>query len=356
MAATRPFTEMRERLGFGRLFDAIRDAVVVADVNSERVVLWNSAATRLFGYTSEEAAGLPLETIVPERLRARHHAGLARYRRTGAGEIIDASRPIELPALRKDGTEFHVELMLSPMDDVGITGMFVLAVIRDISERKQLEIAKDNFIANAAHELRTPVTAVLGSADLMSRWRDLPEDLVEECVVTLNRQTRRLATLVRDMLDLSKLQGRPKGLELRRVSVDDAARHVLGHSTPPEGKSVRIEVQPNLHALADPDRLDQIITNLLLNAYAYGGATITVEGAAGNGSVEVAVADDGAGVPDSLLPQLFDPFSRGENATGTQGSGLGLTIVRMLAEAMGGRVWYEGGRAGARFVLKLQQG
>jgi two-component system sensor kinase FixL len=347
-------TPISEALGLGRLFDTIRDAVVVAEVGAGRIVLWNPAAARLFGYTSEEIVGLPLETIVPERLRGKHRAGLARYKRTRTGAIIEGHRAVELPALRKDGTEFHAELMLSPMRDVSVEGLYVLGVIRDITERKELEIAKDNFIANAAHELRTPVTAVLGSADLISRWRDLPEELLEECVVTLNRQTQRLATLVRDMLDLGKLQRGTRGIQLRPVALELAVSRVLGHSVPPGDRLVSVRVDPRLHVLADPGRLDQVLTNLVVNAYAYGGTKIALEAWPADDSVLLAVADDGRGVPESLLPQLFDPFSRGENSAGTQGSGLGLTIVRMLVEAMGGRVWYERTDAGARFIFQLQ--
>jgi PAS domain S-box-containing protein len=344
-------SDIRKALGIGRLFDTIRDAVVVAELHAETIVMWNMAASRMFGYSADEAMGLPLEALVPERLRHDHRNGLARYRETGSGDIIDSHQAIELPALRKDGTEFYVDLMLSPIDDAEVPGIYVIGVLRDVTERKQLEATKDNFIANAAHELRTPVTAVLGSADLIARWRKLPEDLLDECVMTLNRQTQRLSALVRNMLDLSRLQRKRSDIRLRSIDLGDVVAKVVEASPAPPGKEVTANVGSCM-VVADPERLDQIVTNLLVNAYMYGGSSISLECRRGGDSVFLTVADDGEGVPDSLLPLLFEPFSRGENTAGIQGSGLGLTIVRMLAEAMGGQIWYDG-REGARFTLRL---
>jgi PAS domain S-box-containing protein len=345
-------SDIRAALGIGRLFDTIRDAVVVAELHAETIVMWNMAASRMFGYSVEEAMGLPLEALVPERLRRQHRTGLARYRETGSGDIIDSHQAIELPALRKDGTEFFIDLMLSPIDDADVPGIYVIGVLRDVTERKQLEATKDNFIANAAHELRTPVTAVLGSADLIARWRKLPEDLLDECVMTLNRQTQRLSALVRNMLDLSRLQRRKSDIRLVTMDLEAVVGRVVEASPVPQGKTVTVSVGSCM-VLADPERLDQIVTNLLVNAYMYGGHRIEIGCERAGDTVFLTVADDGEGVPESLLPLLFEPFSRGDNTAGIQGSGLGLTIVRMLAEAMGGEIWYDGSE-GTRFTVRLR--
>src|SRR5919202_1187076 len=107
-----------EDLGFGRLFERIRDAVIVADARSQRIVLWNAAAGRMFGYTTSEALELRVETLVPERLKAAHRAGIARYAETGHGHYIDSDAPLDLPAVRKDGGEFSIEMSLSPVSPV----------------------------------------------------------------------------------------------------------------------------------------------------------------------------------------------------------------------------------------------
>src|SRR5215210_3451460 len=102
-------------LGIGRLFEAVRDAVIVAEATTGRIVLWNRAATRIFGYSPSEALELRVEALVPERLRARHREGLLRYRETGHGRYIDSGRLLELPAVRKGGQEISIEMSLSPI-------------------------------------------------------------------------------------------------------------------------------------------------------------------------------------------------------------------------------------------------
>src|SRR5215208_3151930 len=130
-------------LGIGTLFERIRDAVIVAEAQSERIVLWNPAAERMFGYSSSEALELKVEALVPEHLKAQQRAGTARYAKSGHGPYIDSHEVLELPAVRKDGEEISVELSLSPISPVheadGSGGRFVLAIIRDITERKRME-------------------------------------------------------------------------------------------------------------------------------------------------------------------------------------------------------------------------
>jgi PAS domain S-box-containing protein len=132
-----------QELGIGKLFERIRDAVIVADAESQRIMLWNPAAARMFGYSSSEALHLKVEALVPEPLKAQHRAGIARYAKTGHGPYIDSHEVLDLPAVRKNGEEISVELSLSPISLVheadGGGGRFVLAVIRDITERKRIE-------------------------------------------------------------------------------------------------------------------------------------------------------------------------------------------------------------------------
>jgi PAS domain S-box-containing protein len=125
-------------VGIGRLFWVIREAVIVGSVETGRIVLWNPAAEKLFGYSAAEAVGLSLEALVPERLRSRHRVGLRAYGRTGHGPLIDRALPIEVPALRKDGAEIVVELTLNPLEDVAGGDRYVLAILREVTERASL--------------------------------------------------------------------------------------------------------------------------------------------------------------------------------------------------------------------------
>ena len=105
-------------LGIGSLFESIRDAVIVAEADTGRIVLWNPAATEIFGYSSSEALELNVEVLVPEHLKERHRMGLARYRSTGHGPYIDSNSLLDLPAVRKGGEEISVEMTLSPVEPV----------------------------------------------------------------------------------------------------------------------------------------------------------------------------------------------------------------------------------------------
>ena len=129
-------------LGIGRLFERIRDAAIVAEATTQQIVLWNSAATNIFGYSTSEALKLRVEALVPEQLKEQHRTGITRYAETGRGPYIDSDSLLELPARRKDGRAIYVEMSLSPIGPVVATDSnehFVLAIVRDITQRKQAE-------------------------------------------------------------------------------------------------------------------------------------------------------------------------------------------------------------------------
>jgi PAS domain S-box-containing protein len=126
-------------VGFGRLFWRIHEAVIVGDASTGRIVLWNPAAARMFGYTEAEVIGMPIEMVVPDSHKQQHRVGLAHYSLTGTGPLIEGGMPLELPARRKDGTEFWVELSLSPLEDDTVNSRLVLAIVRDLTPRKLAE-------------------------------------------------------------------------------------------------------------------------------------------------------------------------------------------------------------------------
>ena len=151
-----------EDLGIGRLFEKTLDAVIVADAKTQRIVLWNPAAERMFGYSSSEALRLRVEALVPDHLKAPHRAGIARYAQTGRGPYVDSEEAMELPAVTKNGQGIHVELSLSPIRPL-VEGeqndgrCLVLAIIRDVTERKvaQDRVRRLNEILERRVEERT---------------------------------------------------------------------------------------------------------------------------------------------------------------------------------------------------------
>jgi PAS domain S-box-containing protein len=171
-----------EDLGFGRLFASVRDAVIVAEANSGRIVLWNPAAEKIFGYPLSEALGLDTDALVPERLKARHRAVMARYRDTGHGPYVDSHELLDLPALRKDGEEIRVEMSLTPVvptEGAAAGHRFMLVVARDVTERKEahrrLEESEERYrlVARATNDViwdsdvRTDVQVWDGAVEAM---------------------------------------------------------------------------------------------------------------------------------------------------------------------------------------------
>lgn len=235
---------------------------------------------------------------------------------------------------------------------------------RDISEKRNAEerlhretALREEFIANAAHELRTPVTTLYGLSKLLyDRADSMSKERVDASLDTLSRQGERLRTLVNNLLDLSALQEARLRIEPQPVLLSEVVTRTLESLPPPEGKQVEAVIDESFVVLADPQRLEQILTNLITNAYRYGGRSIRLGARKSNHHVVLSVHDDGNGVPQELIPKLFDAFTRGSNSGISTGSGLGLAIVRRLAEATGAEIWYEpGSEPGARFMLRLPE-
>ncbi|HEX8002766.1 MAG TPA: PAS domain-containing sensor histidine kinase [Mycobacteriales bacterium] len=259
----------------------------------------------------------------------------------------------EFRLLDDDGSVRWIHARGSAQYDESGALVALLGTCQDVTEARRLDQMRRDFVANAAHELRTPLTTVSGMATLLANQRDrlTPAEL-DNAFAALGRQGQRARQLVTSLLDLSRLEAgrvpvRAVPVDVRRVV--DAA---LETAPAPDGVEVAVDVA-DVKAVADPDRLEEIVVNLLTNAYRYGGPHVRVTASAGN-AVTLAVSDDGAGVPEAFVPELFVPFSRGGEVTGTPGSGLGLAISQRLARALGGDLTYEPGSPGARFALRLR--
>ena len=185
-----------EELGIGRLFERVRDAVVVADATTGRVVLWNPAAEEVFGYEASEALGMLVEELVPEGLKERHRAGIARYGSSGRGPLVDSRSLLELPAVRKGGEEIFVELSLNPIGAEGAAeseGRYVLAILRDVTRRKEAE----EEIGRLNRELEGRVA---DRTEKLAEGEQRLQELVGRLIVAQEEERRRVAYEVHDGL------------------------------------------------------------------------------------------------------------------------------------------------------------
>jgi signal transduction histidine kinase len=241
--------------------------------------------------------------------------------------------------------EQHAEVIGFALDRVSLT-----------ETRRTMEASKTQFLANAAHELRTPLASIVGFSELFADgFERMPEDAIKDGLAAIVRQGRRMSTLVSDLLDLSQLELGKARMRIQPIALAHTIEQSVANAMPPGGRPVRVAVGSELQVLADSARLDQVLTNLLANAFRHGGPNVAVEASRSDGVVHVVIADDGPGIPADLQPHLFEPFSRAIGAQAKEGSGLGLAIVRSLVEAFGGSVTYEPGEeGGARFIVELQ--
>ncbi|MCA1712913.1 MAG: HAMP domain-containing histidine kinase [Actinobacteria bacterium] len=356
-----------DQLGIGRLFDLVPDPVVVGDTASGTIIAWNTAAVATFGYSREEALTLSLAALVPDRLRAAHRDGLAAYAAGGGGALVGAPGLVEVPGLRADGQEIWVELRLASLDAAIGGRRYVLAVLRDVTDRhraqnetaaaleqvRQANGALHEFVQMLSHDLRSPLAGVQGSFDLLLRSIDRLTPEQRTGILDRGRRQSRVALeLVDDLLDLTQIEtgqltASPEQCDLR------ALLHAAAETAavPLDLSSVAA-----VQVWADPRHVHRVLVNLLTNAKKYGRPPIDVEVVPRPGSVDVAVVDSGDGVPDELVPRLFEKFSRAEG-TGQSGTGLGLSIVAGLMRLGAGSAGYErGATGGSRFVVSWSSG
>ena len=225
--------------------------------------------------------------------------------------------------------------------------------------RKALEEAdelKMNFIALAAHELRTPVAVIHGVVETIEKRGDLiAGDQRADLENMLRSQAAGLKSLVEQLLDLSRLDAHAVAIEPMRIPVRRRVEEIVALSAGARASEVSVEVPGDLEALVDPDAFDRILTNLVTNALRYGRAPIHVSAQAENGGLQVAVEDRGEGVPSEFVPKLFERFSRSDpSRRRAGGTGLGLAIAHSYAAAHAGELRYRDARPhGARFELVL---
>ena len=351
--------------GIGQLFEVIPDAVIIGDAHTGRIVLWNPGAAELFGYPYVQAPDLLLEDLVADELKEAHRAGIARYARGEPAPLVETRQAVELPALRKDGQRIWVELRLTRLRQQPDDAAYVLAVIRDVTERRSLQNAIHegaaanaeraeslrSFFSMAAHDLQNPLMVVTGVLEAVGPIVADDQD-VAGLIAVASRQANHLRQLLADIMTMARLEtgamsASPERTDLRM----DVLEAVDG-----QGDDVEVTVPADLDIWADRTHVIRIVHNLVSNALKHGRAPVGVDGDADGAGVRLEVRDAGSGVPPDVIDRLFEAFVRSEQ-TQAPGSGLGLAAVRKLAELNGGRAWYDpDADGGAAFCVWLPTG
>lgn len=365
--------------GYALTPDDLPDGLVIADP-SGRVICFNAAAARITEQSPSSALGRPIERVLPlEDLDGRRWWKLT----DPYGGLATRTRQPERNLLLPGGREVLVSASYVRDYPTGPVRRLVVA-IRGTEARRRGERDQAELIATVAHELRSPLTSVKGfTATLLAKWERFTDDQKRLMLETVDADANRVTRLIAELLDISRIDsGR---LEVRKQPIDVAAavaRHVDAHlaaGVPAERFDVRID-GPLPALWADPDKIDQVLGNLLENAVRHGEGPVTIEIApavldgrqaaarAHRGGrrvrsaattqpqegTTVTVSDQGPGIPEESLGRIFTRFWRGNKRGGT---GLGLYIVKGIVEAHGGEITV--GRApagGAEFRFTLPVG
>jgi PAS domain S-box-containing protein len=348
------------------------DAILVVNRDG-RILEYNGAAERIFGYSRDEAIGRKMdELIIPEHLRDRHHAGMKRYLETNQKRVIGAGR-IRMQAMRKGGEIFPTELSVTTA--ISKEGEIFVSYVSDVSEivSAQAELveardkaiagenAKANFIAVMSHELRTPLNGLLGALDLLN---DASLGIQERKLIDVMKTSGELLlNHVNDVLDISRLEAGMVEKNYRRFDAVKLLSEIGDVETfIAETNGNRILIDASDDSLCDvvgePKLLKHILLNLVSNAIKFTrNGVIRLQGLRfPGGMVEFSVSDTGLGIPEKEVTHIFDDFVALDarfSRTST-GTGLGLGIARRLTVAMGGTIGVESAEGiGSRFWIRI---
>ena len=355
-----------ERL-FSSIFDTAYDAFITIDAD-QHIVLFNKAAERMFGYSAESIIGQSLARLLPPAERS----GKDHERENTFGTMLGTTRR-DVSGMRANGEIFPVETTMSPLT-VNDKQIFA-AFIRDTSERQRaeaLQLAKDTaelanhakseFLAHMSHELRTPLNSILGFAQLLEYDAAVKStEPAMKKVRNIRTAGAHLLSMIDDILDLSRIEVGGMTLSLEALDVDILIRECISLIAPQtEARELSVAfTPPNVpcHVLADRTRLRQILVNLLSNAVKYNRmrGAIDIARHGGKDWVELSIRDSGRGLTPEQQERLFQPFNRlGAEMSSTEGTGIGLVIVRQLVEKMGGNIRVDSKHGeGATFVVTL---
>ncbi|MBK1987738.1 response regulator [Sphaerospermopsis aphanizomenoides BCCUSP55] len=324
---------------------SIADDAIISIDGSQRITLFNQGAEKIFGYSADEVLGKDLDMLLPMRFSEQH-----RHHITDFGKSPSPARRMgerrEIFGRHKDGTEFPAEASISKLD-MGNECVYTV-ILRDITDRKQVEKMKDEFVSVVSHELRTPLTSIHGSLGMLASGL-LPTDSEQgkRLLQIATDSTERLVRLINDILDIERIESGKVKMERETCNLQDliaSAVNIMQPLADKAGVNLSISSVP-VQLWADPDRIVQTITNLLSNAIKFSTAesTVWLTAQQQNEQILLTVKDSGRGIPVDKLESIFERFQQVDSSDSRnhEGTGLGLAICKSIVQQHSGKIWVE---------------
>ena len=342
------------------ILDTVVDAIITIDSNGI-ILTFNPAAERMFGRRRKDALGKNVNILMAGQHHTDHPRYIASYLTGRAKNVIGKNR--EFTAVKSDGTIFPIELAVGEMF-VGKNLHFV-GIIRDISERKQLERIKREFISTVSHELKTPLTSITGALGLMRNGiAGALTEQMQEILDIAYRNSERLGVLVTDILDIEKIDAGQVSYDMQQVDINllisDCVASMQQYSND-LGVTLKVCGEAEDPAfIGDPTRLTQVMTNLISNGvkFSKSGQQVKISAESTEDTIIFSVMDQGEGIPEELQEKIFTRFFRANSADDRHsgGTGLGLSICQPIVEAHGGTITVESSPGeGSTFTVRIPQ-
>ena len=359
---------------FRSIMTSAQDAIIMID-NEGVITLWNEAAQNIFGYSQEEVIGHVLHNIIaPKRFLEAHHKGFEHFKKTGEGPVVD--KTVELYALRKDGTEFPIELSLSK---TLVNGKWnAIGIIRDITDRKKMQeelklkdemmiaqskqAAMSDMIAMLAHQWRQPISVISMAVNNLQASVELEDEitpeLLNEHIETLHQQIMELDNNISNFRDFFK----PKEEKEEETTIEEVLTctlNIIDKSLENNDIKLNIESKNDISFVVNKSSLVQVLLNILGNAKhmlvdnRIDNPIIDLTISSTDDSITISVCDNGGGIPDSIIDKLAQPYFTTKNEF--NGKGLGLYISRTIVEKhLFGTLTWHNEQDGACFVITLK--
>jgi PAS domain S-box-containing protein len=348
----------QQRQNLDAVLESAADGILILDP-AYTIQRFNRACARITGYSLQEVIGQPHSSVI-RWLRREPGMSLEEAESGGWPLTPQATLYVEGDLITKSGGAVSVGITYAPaLSDEGKL-LSIVATLRDITKFREAEELKSTFISIISHELRTPVALIKGYVGTLRREdADWDRDVVDDSLEVIEEETDRLATLIDDLLDASRLQAGALSLTLSDVALDKLAQRMADRfSTQTDIHQFELDFPQDFPCVkADESRLMQVLGNLLSNAVKYSpeGGPITISGQASKDEVTICIKDEGPGIALEDMPRIFKLFYRSNDAARrTKGAGLGLFLAKAVVEAHGGRIWVDDRvKDGARICFSL---